>query len=178
MSSTSLHRKGLCLWFAVSIFSRFGSSAVFYLGCQSKGGDERELTRYSLGNITAFLLCPLPAEGTLATGGHLPNASQTSMPSSVIASSSGERSRVPVSDTRTASSVAGSSAPTLPLTVSLDVVLLPSSSAAEPGRQNDVSQSTAGLGELPTKLLPAFSPSISVPSPSPSASGGSCGFPV
>ncbi|KAM6200725.1 LOW QUALITY PROTEIN: uncharacterized protein WM294_006105 [Sarcoramphus papa] len=113
---------------------------------------------------------PSPAEGTSATGGHLPDAPLTSMPSSVIATSSGERSTVPVSDTHTASSAAGSSAPASPRTSSLDVVLLPSSSATESGRQSDVSQSDAGLSELPTKLLPAFSPSISVPSPSPSFS--------
>lgn len=47
-----------------------------------------------------------------------------------------------------------------------DTILLSSSSAAEPGKQSNVSQSGAGLSELPTKLLPAFSPSISVPSPS------------
>ncbi|XP_074684794.1 protein HEG homolog 1 isoform X1 [Strix aluco] len=107
-----------------------------------------------------------PAEGTLATGGHLPDAPLTSMPSSVIATSGGERSTVPVSDTRTASS----SAPIPPRTSSLDVVLLPSSSATEPGKQSNVSQGGAKLGELLTKPLPAFSPSISVPSPSPSAS--------
>ncbi|XP_035752196.1 protein HEG homolog 1 [Egretta garzetta] len=111
-----------------------------------------------------------PAGGTLAMGGRLPNAPLTSTPSSVIATSSGERSTVPMSDTRTASSAAGSSTPALPRTSSLDVVLLPSSSATEPGRQSNVSQSGAGLGELPTKLLPAFSPSISVPLTSPSAS--------
>uniref|UniRef100_A0A8C8B795 EGF-like domain-containing protein n=1 Tax=Otus sunia TaxID=257818 RepID=A0A8C8B795_9STRI len=107
-----------------------------------------------------------PAEGTLATGGHLPDAPLTSTPSSVIATSGGERSTVPVSDARTASS----SAPIPPHTSSLDVVLLLSSSATEPGKQSDVSQGGAELGELLTKPLPAFSPSISVPSPSPSAS--------
>ncbi|XP_075566494.1 protein HEG homolog 1 [Pelecanus crispus] len=108
--------------------------------------------------------------GTSATGGRLLAAPLTSTPSSVIATSSGERSTVPMSDTRPASSAAGSSAPAPPRSSSLDVVLLPSSSATEPGRQSDVSQSGAGLGELPTKPLPAFSPSISVPLPSPSAS--------
>ncbi|XP_026707959.1 protein HEG homolog 1 isoform X1 [Athene cunicularia] len=107
-----------------------------------------------------------PAEGTVATGGHLPDAPLTSTPSSVIATSGGERSTVPVSDARTASS----SAPIPPHSSSLDVALLPSSSATEPGRQINVSQGGARLGELLTKPLPAFSPSISVPLPSPSAS--------
>ncbi|KAM6080150.1 protein HEG homolog 1 isoform 2-T2 [Theristicus caerulescens] len=109
-------------------------------------------------------------EGTLATGGRLPDAPLTNTPSSVTATSGGERSTEPVSDTRAASSVAGSSAPAPPHTSSLDVVLLPSSSATEPGRQSDVSQSSGGHSDLPTKPLPAFSPSISVPSPSRSAS--------
>ncbi|CAN0151642.1 unnamed protein product [Bubo scandiacus] len=107
-----------------------------------------------------------PAEGTLATGGHLPDAPLTSTPSSVIATSGGERNTVPVSDARTASS----STPIPPRTSSLDVVLLLSSSATEPRKQSNVSQGGAELGELLTKSLPAFSPSISVPSPSPSAS--------
>ncbi|XP_069637024.1 protein HEG homolog 1 isoform X3 [Haliaeetus albicilla] len=111
-----------------------------------------------------------PAEGTSATGGRLPDTPRTSTPSSVIATSGGERSTVPVSDAHAASSRAGSSPPAPPCTSSLDTVLLPSSSATEPARQSDVSQSGAGLGELPTKSVPAFSPSISVPSPSPSAS--------
>ncbi|XP_075286063.1 protein HEG homolog 1 isoform X2 [Opisthocomus hoazin] len=108
--------------------------------------------------------------GTSAAGGRLPDARLASTPSSVIATSSGGRSTVPVSDTRAASRGAGSSAPAPPRTSSLDVVLLLSSSSTEPGRQSHVSQSSAELTELPTKLLPAFSPSISVPSPSPSAS--------
>ncbi|KAM9286910.1 LOW QUALITY PROTEIN: protein HEG homolog 1 [Morus bassanus] len=111
---------------------------------------------------------PSPAEGTSATGGHVPDAPLTSTPSSVTATSGGERSTVPVSDTHAASSAAGTSAPAPPRTSSLDMVLLPSSSATEPGRHSDVSQSGAGLGELPAKPLPGFSPSISVPSPSPS----------
>ncbi|XP_061328958.1 protein HEG homolog 1 isoform X3 [Pezoporus flaviventris] len=111
-----------------------------------------------------------PAEGTLATGGCLPNAPLTSTPSSVIPTNGGERSTVPVSDTHAASNVAGSSASASPHTSSFDVVLLPSSSATEPGRQSSVSQSGAGLAELPTKPLPAFSPSISVPLPPPSVS--------
>ncbi|XP_076199123.1 protein HEG homolog 1 isoform X2 [Aptenodytes patagonicus] len=111
-----------------------------------------------------------PVEGTSAVGGRLRDAPLTGTPSSMIATSGGERSPVPVSDTHAASSAAGNSAPALPCTSSLDVVLLPSSSATEPGRQSDVSQSGARLSELPTKPLPAFSPSISVPLPSPSAS--------
>ncbi|XP_062463042.1 protein HEG homolog 1 isoform X2 [Pezoporus occidentalis] len=111
-----------------------------------------------------------PAEGTLATGGCLPNTPLTSTPSSVIPTNGGERSTVPVSDTHAASNVAGSSASALPHTSSFDVVLLSSSSATEPGRQSSVSQSGAGLAELPTKPLPAFSPSISVPLPQPSVS--------
>ncbi|KAM6332455.1 LOW QUALITY PROTEIN: uncharacterized protein O3Q21_002773 [Podargus strigoides] len=111
-----------------------------------------------------------PAEGTLTTGRRLPDGPLTSMPSSVMATSSEERSTVPVSDTHAASSTAGSSTPASPHTRSLDVVLLPSSAAAEPGRQSDVSQSSAGLGEPATKPLPAFPPGTSVPSPSPSFS--------
>ncbi|KAK4817162.1 hypothetical protein QYF61_003501 [Mycteria americana] len=118
----------------------------------------------------SVLLCPFTAEGTSATRGRLTNAPLTSTPSSVTATSGGERTTVPVSDTHAASSMAGSSAPASPHTRSLDVVLLPSSSAAEPGRQSDVSQSGAGLGELATKPLPVFPPGVSVPSPSPSAS--------
>ncbi|KAM9011025.1 protein HEG homolog 1 isoform 2-T2 [Ara ararauna] len=110
-----------------------------------------------------------PAEGTMATGGHLPNAPLTSTPSSVIPTNGGERSTVPMSDTHAASSVTGSSASAPPRTSSFNVVL-PSSSATEPGRQSSISQSGAGLAELPTKPLPAFSPSISVPLPTPSAS--------
>ncbi|KAM6348659.1 LOW QUALITY PROTEIN: protein HEG homolog 1 [Alca torda] len=113
-----------------------------------------------------------PAEGTSAMGGRLPNAPLTSTPSSVTAASGGQRSTELVSDTHKASSVAGSSAPALHRTSSLDVVLLPSSSATEPGRQGDVWQSGAGLSELPTKPLPAFPPSVSAPSPSASFSWG------
>lgn len=72
---------------------------------------------------------------------------------------------MPVLDTHGASSATGSSAPSAPHTSTLDTVLL-SSPAAEPGTSSHVSQSGAGLSELPTKLLPVFSPSISVPSPS------------
>ncbi|XP_065493482.1 protein HEG homolog 1 isoform X2 [Caloenas nicobarica] len=104
------------------------------------------------------------------SGGRLPNAPLTSTPRLVMTTSSGERTMVPVSDTHAASSAAGSSAPASPHTRSLDVVLLPSSSSAEPGRQSDVSQSSAGLGELTTKPLPVFPTSSSMPSPSPSAS--------
>ncbi|XP_027758455.1 protein HEG homolog 1 isoform X2 [Empidonax traillii] len=139
------------------------------LGTQG-GGD-----RYAAVTSTNPLLTGSPSasestspEGTSATGGHLP---LTSTPSSGIITTGEERSTVPVLDTRGASSAAGSSAPAPPRTSTLDMVLLLSSSAEEPGKQSDVSQGDAGLSELPTKLLPAFSPSISVPSPSPSASG-------
>ncbi|XP_039558142.1 protein HEG homolog 1 isoform X3 [Passer montanus] len=103
-----------------------------------------------------------PADKTSATGGHL---SLTSTPSVVTAATSEESSTVPVLDTHGASSATGNSARSPPHTGTLDMVLL-SSPAAEPGRQNPVSQSGAGLSELPTKLQPAFSPSVSVPSPS------------
>ncbi|XP_037998198.1 protein HEG homolog 1 isoform X2 [Motacilla alba alba] len=108
-----------------------------------------------------------PLEGpspdkTSATGGHLP---LTSTPSVVRTATSEESSTVPVLDTHGASSVTGSSAPSPPDTSTLNTVLV-SSPAAEPGTQSHVSQSGAGLSELPTKLLPAFSPSVSVPSPS------------
>ncbi|XP_067995131.1 protein HEG homolog 1 isoform X1 [Melanerpes formicivorus] len=109
-----------------------------------------------------------PAERTSAMGGHLPDV--TSTPSSVVATSGGERSTVPISDAHAAFSTAESSSPAPFHTSSLYGVLLLSSSATEPGRQSHISQSGAGLGELSTKPLPAFSPSISVPSPSPSAS--------
>ncbi|XP_068877235.1 protein HEG homolog 1 isoform X4 [Aphelocoma coerulescens] len=103
-----------------------------------------------------------PAENTSAMGGRLP---LTSTPSVVSTTTSKESSTVLVLDPHGASSATGSSAPTPPHTSTLDTVLL-SSSAAEPGKQSNVSQSGAGLSELPTELLPAFSPSISVPSPS------------
>ncbi|KAL9847732.1 protein HEG homolog 1 isoform 2-T2 [Geothlypis trichas] len=92
-----------------------------------------------------------------ATGGHLP---LTSTPSVVGTATRQESSSVPVLDTHGASSATGSSAPSPPHT------LLLSSPAAQPGTQSHVSQSGAGLSELPTKLLPAFSPGVSVPSPS------------
>ncbi|XP_039410704.1 protein HEG homolog 1 isoform X2 [Corvus cornix cornix] len=101
-------------------------------------------------------------ENTSAMGGRLP---LTSTPSVVSTTASKESSTVLVLDPHRPSSATGSSAPTPPHTSTLDTVLL-SSSAAEPGKQSNVSQSGAGLSELPTKLLPAFSPSISVPSPS------------
>ncbi|XP_051479068.1 protein HEG homolog 1 isoform X2 [Apus apus] len=110
------------------------------------------------------------SEGTSAMGGRLPSAPLSSTPTSATATSSGERTTVPVSDTHGASSMAGSSAPASAHTRSLDVVLLTPSAAAEPDRQHHVSQSDAGLSEPATKLLPAFSPGVSVPSPSPSAS--------
>ncbi|XP_041265506.1 protein HEG homolog 1 isoform X3 [Onychostruthus taczanowskii] len=103
-----------------------------------------------------------PADKTSAMGGHL---SLASTPSVVTAATSEESSTVPVLDTHGASSATGSSAPSPPHTSTLDTVLL-SSPAAEPGTQSPVSQGGAGLSELPTKLLPAFSPSVSVPSPS------------
>ncbi|KAM6070704.1 protein HEG homolog 1 isoform 2-T2 [Chlamydotis macqueenii] len=86
------------------------------------------------------------SEETSATGRHQPNAPLTSTPSSVMSTSGGGGTTAPMSDTRAASSTAGSSAPTSYLTRSLDMVLLPSSSSAEHGRQSDVSQSSAGLG--------------------------------
>ncbi|XP_075009988.1 protein HEG homolog 1 [Calonectris borealis] len=142
------------------------------LGAQ--GGDGRGATVSSMDPLLRGSLSALestsPAEGTSATGGRLPDAPLTSTPSSVTATSSGERTMVPVSDTRAASNAAGSSAPASPHTRSLDVVLLPSSAAAEPGRQSNVSQSGAGLGELATKPLPVFPSGVSMPSPSPSAS--------
>ncbi|KAM9284659.1 LOW QUALITY PROTEIN: protein HEG homolog 1 [Cariama cristata] len=141
------------------------------LGAQGGGGRGATVssTDLLLTGSPSALESASPGEGTSARG-HLPDAPLTSTPSSVITTSDGERRTVPVSDTRTASSAAATSAPAMPRTSSLDVVLLPSSSATEPGRQSDVLQSGAGLGELPTKPLPAFSPSISVPSPSTSFS--------
>ncbi|XP_072730924.1 uncharacterized protein [Ciconia boyciana] len=142
------------------------------LGAQTAGG--RGATALSmdpsLTGSPSALESASPAKGTSATRGRLPSAPLSSTPSSVTATSGGERTAVPVSDTHAASSMAGSSAPASPHTRSLDVVLLPSSSAAEPGRQSDVSQSGAGLGELATKPLPVSPPGVSVPSPSPSAS--------
>ncbi|XP_028941265.1 protein HEG homolog 1 [Antrostomus carolinensis] len=111
-------------------------------------------------------------EGTSAMGRQLPDAPLTFAASSVTATSGEERTTVPVSDTHEASSMTGSSTPASPHTKSLDVALLPSSSSSEPETQSNVSQSGAGLHELATKSLPAFPPGISVPSPSPSASGG------
>ncbi|XP_066046388.1 protein HEG homolog 1 isoform X2 [Chamaea fasciata] len=99
---------------------------------------------------------------TSAMGGHLP---LTSTPSVVTTTASEESSTVPMMDTHGVSSATGSSAPSLLHTSTLDTVLL-SLSAAEPGKKNNVSQSGAGLSELPTKLLPVFSPRVSVPSPS------------
>ncbi|XP_061861215.1 protein HEG homolog 1 isoform X2 [Colius striatus] len=109
-----------------------------------------------------------PAEQTSAAG-HLPDAPLSSLPSSVTATSAGERSTVPMPGPGATSSTAGSSAPTLPHTSSLDVVLL-STSATDTARHSDVSQNDAEATDLPTKTLPVFSPSSSVPSPSPSAS--------
>ncbi|XP_039558051.1 protein HEG homolog 1 isoform X2 [Passer montanus] len=130
-----------------------------------QGGGGRGTT---LSSVTPWLTgSPSASESTSpdktsATGGHL---SLTSTPSVVTAATSEESSTVPVLDTHGASSATGNSARSPPHTGTLDMVLL-SSPAAEPGRQNPVSQSGAGLSELPTKLQPAFSPSVSVPSPS------------
>ncbi|XP_065697608.1 protein HEG homolog 1 isoform X4 [Patagioenas fasciata] len=140
------------------------------LGAQ--GGSSRDATVLSMdpllmGSPTASESAS-PAEGT--SGGRLPNAPLTSTPRLVMTTSSGERTMMSVSDTRAASSVAGSSTPASAHTMSLDVVLLPSSAAAEPGRQSDVSQSGAGLGELTTEPLPVFPTNSSMPSPSQSAS--------
>ncbi|XP_071418167.1 protein HEG homolog 1 isoform X2 [Pithys albifrons albifrons] len=107
-------------------------------------------------------------EETSTMGGYLP---LTSTPSAELITTGKERSTLPMLDTHGASSAARSSAPTPSRTSPLDMVLLLSSSSEEPGKQNDFSQSGAEHSELPTKLLPAISPSISVPSPSPSASG-------
>lgn len=103
------------------------------------------------------MLCSLSADKSSATGGHLPLTSTLSV---VGTATREESSTVPVLDTHGASSATGSSAPSPPHTVLL------SSPAAQPGTQSHVSQSGAGLSELPTKLLPAFSPGVSVPSPS------------
>ncbi|XP_064573752.1 protein HEG homolog 1 isoform X6 [Zonotrichia leucophrys gambelii] len=105
---------------------------------------------------------PFPADKASATGGHL---SLTSTPGVVGTATREESSTVPVLDTHGASSATGSSAPSPLHTSTLDMVLL-SSPAAQPGTQSRVPQSGAGLSELPTKLLPAFSASVSVPSPS------------
>ncbi|XP_064926548.1 protein HEG homolog 1 isoform X2 [Columba livia] len=139
------------------------------LGAQ--GGSSRDATVSSMDSL--LMGSPAASESTSpegTSGGHLPNAPLTSTPRLVMTTSSGERTMMPVSDTRAASSAAGSSAPASAHTMSLDVVLLPSSSAAEPGRQSDVSQSGAGLGELTTEPLPVFPTNSSMPSPSPSAS--------
>ncbi|XP_077641055.1 protein HEG homolog 1 isoform X2 [Lonchura striata] len=120
----------------------------------SLGGGGRDTTLSSVNPLlTGSPSAPKSTspDKTSAMGGRL---HLTSTPSVVTATASEESSTVPMLDTRGASST-------------LDTVLL-SSSAAEPGMQSNVSQSGAGLqqSELPTKLLPAFSPSISVPSPS------------
>ncbi|XP_032859267.2 protein HEG homolog 1 isoform X2 [Tyto alba] len=136
------------------------------LGAQGGGG--RGATASSMDPLLTGSLSAserASPEGTLSTGGRLPDTPLTSTPSSVISTSDGERSTMPVSDTRAASS----SAPASPHASSLGMALLPFSSSTEPERQSDASQRGARLDELPTKSLPAFSPSISVPSPSPSA---------
>ncbi|XP_035187300.1 protein HEG homolog 1 isoform X3 [Oxyura jamaicensis] len=101
---------------------------------------------------------------TSARGQSLPDTPLTSMPSSVTATSGGERAVEPMTDTST-----GSSAPAPASTSSLDIVLL-LSSVTEPRRQRDISQSSADLIELPTKPVPVFPPGVLVPSSSPSAS--------
>uniref|UniRef100_A0A8C3JUK7 EGF-like domain-containing protein n=1 Tax=Calidris pygmaea TaxID=425635 RepID=A0A8C3JUK7_9CHAR len=141
------------------------------LGAQAGGG--RVATVPSTDPLLTGLLTASEnafPEGISATGGRLPNAPLTSTPSSVTATSSGERSTESMSDTHVTSSGAGSSTPIPAHTSSLDMILLPSASAGEPGRQSNVSQGGAGLTELPTKPLNAFPTDISVSSPSPSAS--------
>ncbi|XP_030344172.1 protein HEG homolog 1 isoform X1 [Strigops habroptila] len=142
------------------------------LGAQGGGGRSATVssTDLFLAGSSSASKSTSPAEGTSAMGGRLPDASLTSMPSSVITTRGGERSTAPVSGTHATSSTRESSASSPPHTSSFDVVLLPSSSATEPGRQSSVSQSGAGLAELATKPLPAFSSSISVPLSPPSAS--------
>ncbi|XP_030310641.1 protein HEG homolog 1 isoform X2 [Calypte anna] len=142
------------------------------LGAQVGGGRGAAVSSMDpllTGSLSALENAP-QEKGTSATGGHLPHALLTSTPSSVMATSGGKRTMVPMSDSHGASSMAGSSVPASPHTRSLDMVLPISSSSSEPGRQSDVSQSDAGLGEPATKPLPSFPPGISVPSPSPSAS--------
>ncbi|KAM6268596.1 uncharacterized protein LJ264_004667 isoform 2-T2 [Porphyrio hochstetteri] len=143
-------------------------SSLGALAGGGRGGTALSMDQWLTGSPSA--LERASPEGTSTRGGHLPDAPLTRTPSSVTATSGEERTTVPVSDTHAASIAVGSSAPASPHTRFLDVAILPSSSATEPGRQRDVSQSSAGLGELATKL-PAFPPGFSVPSPSPSASG-------
>ncbi|XP_068051437.1 protein HEG homolog 1 [Anomalospiza imberbis] len=133
------------------------------LGTQGGGG--RGTTLFSVNPLLTG--SPSASESaspdkTSAMGGRLPPAST---PSVVTTTAIEESSAVPVLDTHGASSATGTSVPSPPNTSTLDTILL-SSSAAEPGTQSNVSQSGAGLSGLPTKLLPAFSPSVSVPSPS------------
>ncbi|XP_030132977.4 protein HEG homolog 1 isoform X4 [Taeniopygia guttata] len=134
------------------------------LGTQGGGGRDTTLSSVNplLTGSPSAPKSTSPADKTSAMGGRLP---LTSTPSVVTTTTSEESSTVPMLDTRGVSSATGNSAPFAPHTSALDTVLL-SSSAAEPGMQSNVSQSSAGLSELPTKLLPVFSPSISVPSPS------------
>ncbi|XP_048164804.1 protein HEG homolog 1 isoform X4 [Corvus hawaiiensis] len=132
------------------------------LGTQDAGGRGATVSSVNPLHMGSASESNSPAENTSAMGGRLP---LTSTPSVVSTTASKESSTVLVLDPHRPSSATGSSAPTPPHTSTLDTVLL-SSSAAEPGKESNVSQSGAGLSELPTKLLPAFSPSISVPSPS------------
>uniref|UniRef100_U3KGE8 Heart development protein with EGF like domains 1 n=1 Tax=Ficedula albicollis TaxID=59894 RepID=U3KGE8_FICAL len=135
------------------------------LGTQGGGGRDATLSSLNplLTGSTSASESTSPDMAS-AMGGPLP---LTSTPSVVTSTASEESSTVPVLDTHGASSATGSSSssPSAPHSSTLDTVLL-SSLAAEPGKQSHVSQSGAGLSELPTKLLPAFSPSVSVPSPS------------
>ncbi|XP_056352491.1 protein HEG homolog 1 isoform X2 [Oenanthe melanoleuca] len=134
------------------------------LGSQGAGGRGASLSSLNplLTGSTSASESSSP-DMTSAMGGHLP---LSSTPSVVTSTASEESSTVPVLDTHGASSATGSSSSSssAPHSSTLDMVLL--SSAAEPGKQSHLSQSSAGLSELPTKLLPAFSPSVSVPSPS------------
>uniref|UniRef100_A0A8C0UJM8 Heart development protein with EGF like domains 1 n=1 Tax=Cyanistes caeruleus TaxID=156563 RepID=A0A8C0UJM8_CYACU len=130
------------------------------LGTQGGGGRGAALNPLLTGSPSASE--STSPDKTSARGGHLPLTSTAGV---VTATAREESSTVPVLDTRGASSATGSSSPSPPYTSTLDTVLL-SSAAAEPGKKSHVSQSSTGLRELPTKLLPAFSPSISVPSPS------------
>lgn len=161
-------RKGLSLQLASSPGSNLLPPCLFLRAVREEGVP---ICLY-FNTYKPILLCHFPAEGaiTSARGRSLPDTPLTSTPSSVTATSGGERTAEPAVDTST-----GNSAPASASTSSLDIVLL-LSSVTEPRRQRDISQSNAGLIELPTKPLPVFPPGVSVPSSSPSASGGLCGF--
>ncbi|XP_053925739.1 protein HEG homolog 1 isoform X2 [Cuculus canorus] len=141
------------------------------LGARADGG--RGATMMSTDPLLTGSLSALESaspERTSAMKEHLPSPPFTSTPSSVTATSGGQRTPMPMSDTHAASSMAESSAPPSLHTRTLDVVLLSSSAAAEPERESNVSQYSVGLGEPATKSLPTVPPSVSVPVPSPSAS--------